>query len=97
MGTLVTTRSVLHLRDVGLDDVPTVGGKGAGLGELLRARVGHMLGAEVVETAFALDARVYGVHPCRSWAVIRIGLQPRGAVDVLDGCSGHARESKNKK
>ena len=40
MGTLMTsTAPVLHFRDVGLGDVPTVGGKGASLGELLRAGI----------------------------------------------------------
>ena len=52
MGTLVTTGSVLHFRDVGLGDVATVGGKGASLGELLRAGIRVPTGFAVTTTAF---------------------------------------------
>jgi len=52
MGTLVTTRSVLHFRDVGLGDVATVGGKGASLGELLRAGIRVPTGFAVTTAAF---------------------------------------------
>lgn len=52
MGTLMTTRPVLHFRDVGIGDVPTVGGKGASLGELLRAGIRVPTGFAVTTAAF---------------------------------------------
>jgi pyruvate,water dikinase len=53
MGTLMTdVRSVLHLSEVGLADVPTVGGKGASLGELLRAGIRVPTGYAVSTAAF---------------------------------------------
>jgi pyruvate, water dikinase len=52
MGTLMTTGNVLHFRDVGLDDVATVGGKGASLGELLRAGIRVPTGFAVTTAAF---------------------------------------------
>src|SRR4051794_5865163 len=53
MGTLMaTTAPVLHFRDVGLGDVPTVGGKGASLGELLRAGIQVPTGFAVTTSAF---------------------------------------------
>ncbi len=48
----MTTRSVLHFRDVGLGDVATVGGKGASLGELLRAGIRVPTGFAVTTAAF---------------------------------------------
>jgi pyruvate,water dikinase len=53
MGTLMTsTAPVLHFRDVGLGDVPVVGGKGASLGELLRAGIQVPTGFAVTTAAF---------------------------------------------
>ncbi|HZB21935.1 MAG TPA: PEP/pyruvate-binding domain-containing protein [Blastococcus sp.] len=52
MGTLVATNPVLHFRDVGLGDVATVGGKGASLGELLRAGIRVPTGFAVTTAAF---------------------------------------------
>ncbi|WP_142026412.1 PEP/pyruvate-binding domain-containing protein [Blastococcus colisei] len=52
MGTLMAIRSVLHFRDVGLGDVATVGGKGASLGELLRAGIRVPTGFAVTTAAF---------------------------------------------
>jgi pyruvate, water dikinase len=52
MGTLMTTPPVLHFRDVGLGDVATVGGKGASLGELLRAGIRVPNGFVVTTAAF---------------------------------------------
>jgi pyruvate, water dikinase len=75
MGTLMATRSVLHFRDVGLGDVATVGGKGASLGELLRAGIRVPTGFAVTTAAFrqtvehltvdgeAIPARVTALDP----------------------------------
>jgi pyruvate,water dikinase len=53
MGTLMTdVRSVLHFSEIGLADVPTVGGKGASLGELLRAGIRVPTGYAVTTAAF---------------------------------------------
>jgi pyruvate,water dikinase len=53
MGTLMTeVRSVLHFSEVGLRDVPTVGGKGASLGELTRAGIRVPTGYAVTTAAF---------------------------------------------
>jgi pyruvate,water dikinase len=55
MGTLMTSIApVLHFRDVGLGDVPAVGGKGASLGELLRAGIRVPTGYAVTTAAFRL-------------------------------------------
>ena len=62
MGTpVVSVRPVLRFADVGLSDVPSVGGKGASLGELLRAGIRVPDGFVVTTAAFrevlgALDA-----------------------------------------
>ncbi|HET6394566.1 MAG TPA: PEP/pyruvate-binding domain-containing protein [Blastococcus sp.] len=48
----MATRSVLHFRDVGIGDVATVGGKGASLGELLRAGIRVPTGFAVTTAAF---------------------------------------------
>ncbi|WP_233517751.1 PEP/pyruvate-binding domain-containing protein [Geodermatophilus marinus] len=50
---MTTTAPVLHVRDVGRDDVPRVGGKGASLGELLRAGIRVPTGFAVTTAAFA--------------------------------------------
>jgi len=47
-----TTRNLLHLSEVGLGDVSTVGGKGASLGELLRAGIQVPTGFSVTTAAF---------------------------------------------
>src|SRR5215211_7026133 len=53
MGTLmISTAPVLHFRDVGLGDVQMVGGKGASLGELLRAGIQVPTGFSVKTAAF---------------------------------------------
>jgi pyruvate,water dikinase len=51
---MVSTAPVLHFRDVGLGDVPAVGGKGASLGELLRAGIQVPTGFAVTTSAFRL-------------------------------------------
>jgi pyruvate,water dikinase len=62
MGTLMTTGSVLHFRDVGLGDVATVGGKGASLGELLRAGIRVPTGFAVTTAAFRQTVEHLTVH-----------------------------------
>src|SRR3712207_3109411 len=53
MGTLMTdVQPVLHFSQVGLADVPDVGGKGASLGELLRAGIRVPTGFAVTTAAF---------------------------------------------
>jgi pyruvate, water dikinase len=49
---MTTTRPVLHFSEVGLGDVPDVGGKGASLGELLRAGIRVPTGFAVTTAAF---------------------------------------------
>jgi pyruvate, water dikinase len=49
---MTTTAPVLHFSDVGLGDVPLVGGKGASLGELLRAGIRVPTGFAVTTAAF---------------------------------------------
>src|SRR4051794_18978876 len=50
--TMTSTRPVLRFADVGLGDVASVGGKGASLGELLRAGIRVPQGFVVTTTAF---------------------------------------------
>jgi pyruvate,water dikinase len=53
MGSLMTTAApVLHFSEVGKDDVLTAGGKGASLGELLRAGIRVPTGYAVTTSAF---------------------------------------------
>ena len=49
---MTTTRPVLHFSEVGIGDVPDVGGKGASLGELLRAGIRVPTGFAVTTAAF---------------------------------------------
>jgi pyruvate,water dikinase len=49
---MTSARPVLHFTDVGKADVPTVGGKGASLGELLRAGIRVPTGYAVTTSAF---------------------------------------------
>src|SRR5215203_3140195 len=58
----MTTPSVLHFRDVGIGDVPTVGGKGASLGELLRAGIRVPPGFAVTTAAFRQTVEHLTVH-----------------------------------
>ena len=73
---MITTRPVLRFADVGIEDVPSVGGKGASLGELLRAGIRVPDGFVVTTAAFrsavsALDlgARVTALDPADGPAV----------------------------
>ena len=59
---MTSTAPVLHFRDVGLGDVPTVGGKGASLGELLRAGIRVPTGYAVTTAAFRLAVEHLTVH-----------------------------------
>lgn len=49
---MTSTRPVLHFSEVGIGDVPDVGGKGASLGELLRAGIQVPTGFAVTTAAF---------------------------------------------
>ena len=51
---MTSTRPVLHFRDVGIGDVPAVGGKGASLGELLRAGI-------CFPTCFVVSTAAFGL------------------------------------
>jgi pyruvate,water dikinase len=75
MGSLMTSAPpVLHFSEVGRDDVPSVGGKGASLGELLRAGIRVPTGYAVTTAAFA-----------RSVEHLRLDGEPIGArVASLD-------------
>jgi pyruvate,water dikinase len=75
---MTTTQAVLHFSQVGKDDVPLVGGKGASLGELTRAGIRVPTGFAVTTAAFhaavehlglgrrvsALDAAADLTAPC---------------------------------
>jgi pyruvate, water dikinase len=95
MGTLMTsTAPVLHFRDVGLGDVPTVGGKGASLGELLRAGVRVPTGFAVTTAAFRLavehlavdggtiPARVAALDPADAPSLAAACAELRAAVEA---------------
>ncbi|WP_246080792.1 PEP/pyruvate-binding domain-containing protein [Modestobacter altitudinis] len=85
---------VLHLREVGLGDVPTVGGKGASLGELLRAGIRVPTGFAVTTAAFGraveqltvdgvpIPARVAGLDPADAPALAAACAQLRAAVEA---------------
>jgi pyruvate, water dikinase len=62
MGILMTTPAVLHFRNVGIGDVATVGGKGASLGELLRAGIRVPTGFAVTTAAFRQTVEHLTVH-----------------------------------
>jgi pyruvate,water dikinase len=94
MGNLMTsTRAVLHFADVGIGDVPTVGGKGASLGELLRAGIRVPTGFVVTTAAFRqaverltvdgdpIPARVAALDPADAPALAAATAQLRGVVE----------------
>ena len=90
---MTSTAPVLHFRDVGLDDVPTVGGKGASLGELLRAGIRVPTGFVVTTAAFRqsvehltvdgapIPARVAGLDPADAPALSATCAQLRAVVE----------------
>src|SRR5688500_316532 len=94
MGTLMTARSVLHFRDVGIGDVPTVGGKGASLGELLRAGIRVPTGFVVTTAAFrqtvehlavdggSMPERVAGLDPGDTAGLSAVCARVRAAVET---------------
>jgi pyruvate,water dikinase len=87
MGTLMTTAApVLHFRELGLGDVPTVGGKGASLGELLRAGIQVPTGFAVTTSAFRLAVEHLivggGTIPARVAA-----LDPADAPSLAAACA----------
>ncbi|MGY1803762.1 PEP/pyruvate-binding domain-containing protein [Blastococcus sp. SYSU D00922] len=59
---MTTTRPVLHFSEVGIGDVPDVGGKGASLGELLRAGIRVPSGFAVTTAAFQRTVEHLTVH-----------------------------------
>ncbi|MGZ4642193.1 MAG: PEP/pyruvate-binding domain-containing protein [Blastococcus sp.] len=91
---MTSTAPVLHFRDVGLGDVPTVGGKGASLGELLRAGIRVPTGFAVTTAAFRLavehltvdgatiPARVAALDPADAPALASACEQLRAVVEA---------------
>jgi pyruvate,water dikinase len=85
---MTTTRPVLRFADVGINDVPSVGGKGASLGELLRAGIRVPDGFVVTTAAFrsavaALDLgpRVAALDPTDAEAVAATCAELRAMVE----------------
>src|SRR5215210_4902592 len=85
---MITTRSVLRFAEVGIEDVPSVGGKGASLGELLRAGIRVPDGFVVTTAAFrsavaALDlgSRVAALDPTDGEAVAATCAELRAVVE----------------
>ena len=69
---------VLHFRDIGINDRPTVGGKGASLGELTQAGIRVPPGYVVSTRAF--ERFLAGIHPQGS---IRHAIEGLAADDLL--------------
>ena len=85
---MITTPPVVRFADVGIDDVPAVGGKGASLGELLRAGIRVPDGFVVTTAAFrsavaALDlgSRVAALDLDDGEAVAAACAELRAAVE----------------
>ena len=85
---MTTTRPVLRFAEVGIEDVPSVGGKGASLGELLRAGIRVPDGFVVTTAAFrsavsALDlgSRVTALDPADGPAVAAACADLRALVE----------------
>src|SRR5687768_6175774 len=85
---MITTRPVVRFADVGIQDVPSVGGKGASLGELLRAGIRVPDGFVVTTAAFrsavsALDlgSRVTALDPADGTAVAAACADLRARVE----------------
>ena len=85
---MITTPPVVRFADVGIDDVPAVGGKGASLGELLRAGIRVPDGFVVTTAAFrsavaALDlgSRIAALDPDDGEAVAAACAELRAAVE----------------
>ncbi|MGY1738288.1 PEP/pyruvate-binding domain-containing protein [Geodermatophilus sp. SYSU D00684] len=89
MGTAMTTiRPVLRFADVGRDDVPAAGGKGASLGELMRAGIrvpdGFVVTTEAFRSAVAaleLGSRVPALDPSDADAVAAACAELRSIVE----------------
>ena len=83
----MTTRSVLHFRDVGLGDVATVGGKGASLGELLRAGIRVPTGFAVTTAAFrrTVEHLTVGGEPIPARVA---ALDPADAAGLASAAAG---------
>src|SRR4051794_14224581 len=95
MGTpMTTTRPVLHFSEVGLGDVPDVGGKGASLGELLRAGIQVPTGFAATTAAFRevvahltvagepIPARVAALDPADAGTLAEVAATVRGVVET---------------
>jgi pyruvate,water dikinase len=87
--TMTTTQPVLRFADVGRDDVPVAGGKGASLGELMRAGIRVPDGFVVTTGAFrsavaALDlgSRVTALDPADAAAVAAACAELRSTVEA---------------
>ena len=85
---MITIRPVLRFADVGIEDVPSVGGKGASLGELLRAGIRVPDGFVVTTAAFrsavsALDlgSRVTALDPADGSGVAAACADLRARVE----------------
>src|SRR5829696_9196602 len=90
---MITTRPVLRFADVGIEDVPSAGGKGASLGELLRAGIRVPDGFVVTTAAFrqavehltvqgeAIAARVTALDPDAPEALAAETARIRAAVE----------------
>ena len=83
---MTSTTPVLHFRDVGLGDVPTVGGKGASLGELLRAGIRVPTGFAVTTAAFRQTVEHLTVDGRRSRARVA-ALDPADAAALAAACA----------
>ncbi|MGY1643040.1 PEP/pyruvate-binding domain-containing protein [Geodermatophilus sp. SYSU D00703] len=89
MGTAMTTiQPVLRFADVGRDDVPVAGGKGASLGELMRAGIrvpdGFVVTTEAFRSAVAaldLGSRVTALDPSDADAVAAACAELRSIVE----------------
>lgn len=89
----VMTRSVLPFADIGRDDVPSAGGKGASLGELLRAGIRVPDGFVVTTAAFRqavahltvqgepIAARIAALDPAAAEALAAETARIRAAVE----------------
>jgi pyruvate,water dikinase len=88
---VLETRPVLRFADIGLDDVPTAGGKGASLGELLRAGIRVPSGFVVTTAAFreaiaalhpGISARVAALDPADPDAIASASAELRALVEA---------------
>ena len=93
MATTGSTRYVRWFRDLGLDDVPTVGGKNASLGELYRALAPQGV---LVPNGFATTAAAYrdALAAAGVWERLHAILDPLDPSNVAD-LARRAREARD--